>query len=353
MGWRQVRDDSRHAVTLQPAEHAHRHAARGAEQRISTVNPLGRALAHYDTQLAQTLVRIGASADPIASTVSLDSEAPLLARGRSHIRATRVARNAGQPTVVMWPAFGYLEPALWRASRAQATVIMHDPLAMRRQHGYGALSRSAGRWGLAGPGVRLVCHTRAAAQAVSRQLGIKPPQLVLHPIRTASRSTPDQPRDAAADPVVLVAGQFKPSRDLALLESLGPALRRCGIRGRIIGRGWPSIAGWDYRDEFVGEEEFAAGIRAASAVVVPYRRYWQSGVAVQALEQATPVVGYRTEFLTHMHGDSHPGYVDSPAVGAWIDAVERAMSQIGQTAIQASRIAYEMKVDQSWQTLTA
>lgn len=331
--------------------------ASDAVRRLTIVNPLGRALAHYNTQVVQTLSRLGAAADPIADYVALDGEAPKLTRARAHLGAVSAARRAPRRALVLWPAFGYLEPALWRGSRELATIVMHDPEAMRRQHGYGPIGRRLGRWGLRGRQVRMVCHTHSAAAAVARTLGITPPSVVLHPIRTADLgAAPDADGTGAADgnaePVVLVAGQFKPSRDVNLLATLGPQLRRRGYRPRIVGRGWPTIAGWERHDRFLTEEEFLGSIRAAHVVLVPYRAYWQSGVAVQALEQATPAVGYRTEFLQYLHGDSHPGYVNGFAVEEWLAAIERTAFPTDQAAIEASRIAYQTKVDESWQTLT-
>jgi glycosyltransferase involved in cell wall biosynthesis len=251
-------------------------------------------------------------------------------------------------TLVLWPAFGWLEPLLWAGKGRNARLIVHDPVPLRRQYGQGLLSRTVARIALRRLETRFICHTDDAAHATMDQLQLKrAPSVALHPVLTI----PDIPvvgyRDTAASPVVLVAGQYKPSRDIKLLSDLGPLLKSSGIRAKIVGRGWPPITGWDIDNRFLSEHEFEAEVRSASAIVIPYIKYWQSGVAIQAFEREVPVVGAPTTFLRTLFGDEYNGFAESARdAKAWLSAISRIISE--PPDVHLFRKRYQDAVDESW-----
>lgn len=168
--------------------------------------------------------------------------------------------------------------------------------------------------------------------------------MALHPILTAPTAHAE---DAAVRRTVLVAGQHKPSRDTALLSALGPRLRAAGFVPRIVGLGWPALPGWDHQDEFVDERRLAAEIASAAAVLIPYHRYWQSGIAIRALEANVPVVGGDTEFLTTLYGDGYPGLCGATAdPDEWLGAIEAVSRR--SYALDDYRTAYRHRADESW-----
>jgi hypothetical protein len=317
--------------------------------RVTLFNPLPRTLRHYEDALRETLGRLGVSATTFRPVPAADSSVSHLARGRAHLAGVRRTRSE-ERLIVLWPAFGWLEPAIWEGARG-CLVIVHDPAPIRRQYGYGRLARAAGRIALDHGGPGLICHTEVARAEVMRAVGpAREPALCLHPIASPA---PEQGTAAAAPrsaPVVLVAGQYKPTRDVELLSALGPELRGAGFRPRIVGRGWPELAGWEVRDGFLSEADFDLELRLASVLLVPYRRYWQSGVALRALENGTDVVGARTEFLTMLLGADHPGLIDGHTdARAWLGAIEATVD--GSSRLDGRRRVYKDAVDESWVSL--
>ena len=89
-----------------------------------------------------------------------------------------------------------------------------------------------------------------------------------------------------------------------------------------MGRGWPQVTGWDVDARFLSEAEVTAALSSAECLVLPYSLYFQSDVAVRALESMTPVVGVRHPFLEDLLGPDWPGLVDD---GDWAAAVARAV----------------------------
>lgn len=312
---------------------------------IQLFNTLPTVLRHYEQECVDTLSRIGLGARPVAPASPADQKDVSRARrGLSHARAVLSARRRAESALVLWPTFGWLEPALWAASREPVKVVMHDPIAIRHQYGHGPLLGRLGKLALARGGVELICHTEEAADAAQESLGLKiRPTVMLHPILDQQSQTVA----AGGTGIVLVAGEYKPSRDLELLASLGPGLRSVGLRPTIRGRGWPPVAGWEVVSTFVSNAEFEGALRAADVILVPYTRYWQSNVAAQALELNVPLVGLKTHFLTTLLGDDYPAFVSPPASsGEWRDAIDRAIAQ--PPDMKSRRARYEQLVDESW-----
>jgi glycosyltransferase involved in cell wall biosynthesis len=198
-----------------------------------------------------------------------------------------------------------------------------------------------------------ICHTGEAALATRQELKLAYlPSVCLHPVLTQPATCDRRVPELSAGETVLVAGQYKPSRDLELLSQLGPKLRTLGLRPRIVGRGWPAIEGWEIEDRFLTEHEFETEIRSAAAIVIPYQKYWQSGVAIQALEQEIPVVGAATAFLRTLFDEDYPGLVRAgSSAAAWLAAISAVVDHPPDLWLLRKR--YQDEVDKSWSSQLA
>lgn len=260
-----------------------------------------------------------------ASVVEIDAEGRSgFAKVRALIRHIWIARALGrrsQTTVfVTWPLLGWLDLILWtRPRRAQPVyVAVHDPVPLRTQIGLGRRSEALARWLTRFGHVQIVCHSEAAAREVRSRFPHLAVALLPHPFMA-------DPAPRRQSNVVLVLGQYKAARDLDLLERVGPRLQQQGFQPRILGRGWPDTNGWSVGDRFLSEEEFRDELVGCGALLVPYRYYFQSGVALQALELGVPIVGVPTDFLVALVGSDYPGLVLEDSDDGWIEAIGRAV----------------------------
>ena len=201
-------------------------------------------------------------------------------------------------------------------------MVVHDPVPLRRQVGMGRLARRMGGAGARHGSIRVGVHSAPARDSLVA-MGWPDPALLPHPVLprvTAAPRTGD---------VVLVCGQYKPARDLRLLEQIARPLRECGLRPVVRGRGWPEVDGWEVREGFLAEEALDAALADAAVVLIPYAHFFQSGIAVRAVELGVPVAGPRHPFLTDLLGDDWPGLITTadPTRGGpeqWCDAVVAA-----------------------------
>lgn len=210
-------------------------------------------------------------------------------------------RRKAPAILVVWPLLGWLDIVLYRTlCRGRVWIIVHDPMPLRRQFGMG---RWSGRLAKAflGSGVGVICLSQSAVTETSRIVGSAHVVLLPHPMlpRVAPRPSTERLREEARRNV-LVLGQYKPARDLRLLHELGSRLSSSHFRATIAGTGWPEIDGWSYEAGFLTEDEFDAQLDEADVLVLPYSKYFQSGVAVRALERGCAVVGENTDFLSNL-----------------------------------------------------
>ncbi|MUL63467.1 hypothetical protein BOO86_03235 [Mycobacterium sp. CBMA 234] len=238
----------------------------------------------------------------------------------AHVRNVRRYVHEGGPNVVAWPLTGWWEMPLWRHRTHRTFIAMHDPEAVARQDGLtplaaaNAIRLSGSRW------PHLVTMSAEAFDAAANHVDPERIHLVPHPMRAPERGQALRPRDS-----ILVLGQYKPARDLEVMSVLAPALRAAGWTPTVAGSGWPAVPGWDVIDRFVSETEFAELLGSAAAVLLPYKHYFQSGVALRALEAGVPTVGRSTGFLTAILGANFPGAVDNwNDPDSWLNAVAAA-----------------------------
>lgn len=310
-----------------------------ARTSVGIVNPLPSALAHYGAALEARLTSAGADVVRLPS-VSIEGGG----RDRAAAAISSLAQRRRQTEerldrlLVTWPVFGHLDLFLRLRPRThRLTVVMHDPEPLRPQFGTSRTASTVARtW--SGGGDWMV-HSVGAAQAMQRR-GLTAETCLPLPMLEPS----GQWRSGGT---VLVLGQYKQARDLALLRLLAPGLRTLGLRPVIRGRGWPLVEGWDVRAEFLDENAFDEAIVQAACVLLPYRLLFQSDVAARAAERGVPVVGPASSNVPDLYGADWPGAVPTgatesdwlsrtAAVSAWepVDVLRRAAQQfkLGESA---------------------
>ncbi|WP_156162335.1 hypothetical protein [Demequina iriomotensis] len=315
--------------------------------QIAVANALPAALDHYARELGQTLERIGVTDSllGVSPVEGLDGF-----RGRARMLTNALANRSlrsrhGGPVLDLWPSLGLLEARSVSAPRSPQLLVLHDPVPLRRQVGFGPLVT---RWAASAPSKKrptIVVHSHAADRVVEELLPQHVRRFALHPVLS------HEPIGAESlSNTVLIAGQFKPARDVELIAALGRLLPQHGLRGRIVGRGWPDLAGWEVENRFVPESELDELLASASAVVLPYSHYFQSGIAVRALENGTLTVGRRTDFLEVLVGRRSPSLVDSGTAHAYARAIVETVSLDRSGATQALG-DFRRRVDESWNAL--
>lgn len=271
----------------------------------SVYNPLPEALHHYSSELEAVLSATGASTS-IKETVNEGLSGAQKARALwSHARSARQLARGDSPVLVTWPLLGWWEVALWANARVPVYLIVHDPKPLRPQLGLNPrLGRLVAR--LSSKPI-LLAHSEAAQTDIREQVSGAEVVVLPHPVLPTVHSPAARHRRRR----VGVFGQFKDARDTRLLEAIGRLLADAGSEGVIRGRGWPDIAGWDVEDAFLSEADLTYWLREVDAVLLPYKRYYQSGIAIRAIECGTPVIGMRNGFLEELLNPSYAGLVDS------------------------------------------
>jgi glycosyltransferase involved in cell wall biosynthesis len=315
--------------------------------QLTFTNPLHSTLGHFVRELNDTLRRSGVEAEErvVSAVEGLNGPAGklrMLGRAVSNINAVRSTATHGN--LQIWPSLGLAEMPLWRSGNGPGHyVILHDPIPLRRQAGFDALSRfiAARVKGAALP--TIVVHSRDAAAEAKRLLPHFTIVELMHPVLSAKPVA----RGLSEKRRVVVAGQYKPERDLGLLRALGPMLKRSGIDAHIYGRGWPDdIDGWEVDSRFVSEIELDAILRDASAMLLPYRNYFQSGIAVRALELGTLTVSPRNSFAEDLSGVDSGLLFDSLDPELVLSAIEAAVDDSADAV--AAFEAYKARADASW-----
>lgn len=296
--------------------HSRAHLQSAAD--VVIVNPLAGALRHYTDRLQQMFDDAGISvvvaSVPEPSFSRRSKLAWLWDYAKALIKARRLG-GRGHRVVVTWPVLGHVDRVLAPLlAGPRTTVVMHDPRPLVHAVGYSSATVRIAT--LLAPRQSLIVHSELAADDLE---GRAVPVIQLpHPL--ASSTTAPAPSRPA---VVRVLGQWKPDRDIPLLESLVDSLR--GSRLEIVGRGWPQVSGWAVRDAFVSEAELDELISTSSAVLIPYQRYYQSGIAARAIEAAVPVIG-RARELSSMTGADYPFLLRADAsVRDWADMIRSAI----------------------------
>ena len=308
---------------------------------VTIINPLSGALAHYCRQFENNLKAAGLH----VTTFSVPE--PSQTGGRrytwfvQYIRALLQARSHPGTIVSLWPVVGLFDLILLRSiSGRRSTLIVHDPRPLVRAVGYGRTARLLA----AAARIPVIVHTELAKGELSRRQGSNA-SVVPHPFKSHPTAGTVQ---KSGLPKVLVFGQYKPDRDLSLMRQIGQANTDRKVSLEVVGRGWPSISEWKVRSEFVAEDEIAQLLLSAAVVLIPYTRFYQSGVAIRAFELGVPVVGPESESLSALWGPI-TDYLVSPgstAAGWWI-AIERALAH-GRDDLAGRSAAIESETVRAW-----
>ncbi|MGW9586182.1 hypothetical protein [Microbacterium sp. NPDC055455] len=302
------------------------------------VNTLGGALAHYTRELVHDLEESAIEVEVVAIDEPSQTNGSSLQWLRAYIRALRFARRLRRPILVTWPLLGYIDLLILRVfAGRRGSIVVHDPRPLVAAYGYGRLAQAVGALVSAQP---IIVHSIQAQQAVENRRLRGSAQLVAHPMLRPI----EKHREAGAERLVRVLGQFKPDRDLDVLRDLGS--RMSNVRREVVGRRWPKIDGWSVRDEFVPESELAELLTSSDAVLVPYRRFFQSGIAIRCLEVGTPVVGPTGTSMDTLLG------VASQLLAAddWVPCVEFAVSEEGLAAAANAAAAWYIRAVSDWKS---
>lgn len=302
---------------------------RSAADRVAVLNTLGGTLEHYTEALRRTLERSGAEVEVSAV---FEPSAGGGSAGRWLFRylvelaklASGVVRRRYSLVVVTWPVLGFLDLlplAVLRLLGATPVVVFHDPEPLVRAVGYSSSARRLGKI-LAKDG-EIVVHSAAAYDVLAAQ-GLGSLVTVLpHPLLPAA----EPPAAAAPRTTVRVLGQYKPDRDLELLRAIGARSSDGAPALEIWGRGWPEVEGWAVHDGYVSESRLDELIGTSLAVLIPYRRFYQSGIALRAVESFRPFVGPQESSLADLYDVQSPLLVpiaDIEDPEAWMRAVDEA-----------------------------
>lgn len=316
---------------------------------VTLVDPIPKIHSRYEMEICTVLDQIGCPATSLLVARSGEAAGKTV-RERFRItvdlmrRPGRLRTSATRGEIyVCWPIFGLLEPILWMrtARHRRVCIVIHDPTPLRRSHGAGWLAAMLGRFASHRGGARIIVHSQPAATALMAR-GWRRPFLLPHPILPLRALPVERDRQS-----VVVVGQYKPARDSALLEALAGPLRNCGYDLLISGRGWPAIPGWRVDDAFLSEDNLDSLVARAGCVLVPYREFYQSGIAVRTLELGRPVIGPDHPFLRSLYGEDWPGLVHSNSASAWCDAIA-AVITCSDDDLSTRHGAYARRVEETW-----
>jgi hypothetical protein len=287
---------------------------------MTLANPVGAGLAHYTESLDHVLQTCGVSTSRVEVVEPSSAgygKVRWLFDYLLHVRR-RISQDRPDALIGVWPAVGYWDlPVLAMiAGRRPVYLVMHDPQPLVYARGYGTIAKTLARrfdWGA------IVAHSPDAVKAIVEGAGIHRVFEALHPMLAPRHA----PRKARAQKYIRVLGQYKIDRDVTGLKQLAVNAPP-NWRLEIVGRDWPSIDGWHIRNGFVAEDDFDELVRDSDVVLIPYARFFQSGVAIRALEWGVPVVGPHESSLQIALGSDCQWLVKN---GDWGSAVVAAVQE--------------------------
>lgn len=330
-------------------------------RRIVIINPVGGAMHHYVRELCSVL-----RAMQLDVVVYEQLEPSLSGRSRiswaCHHLWTVLRRSRPTSTtrsIVVWPAAGYWDLAVvGLVGRGYGRVVIHDPVPLVKSLGYGRVAKQVAAY--LGRGSCIVHSVEAATQVPEKLDAAQVPHPILvacgvrsEPVLSSELSDEDSLVNRVhvrevrrrAKPLVLVFGQYKVDRDIPLMEEIASELGdRCDLR--VVGRGWPAVLGWEVKAAFIAEREVTRLLESADVVLVPYRRFFQSGVALRCVECGTPVVAPVGSSAATLL-ESAPELLAGPTAVDWVRAIEAAIDMPPER-IDQIRAVYEANTLASW-----
>ncbi|MEO5313660.1 hypothetical protein PV772_05965 [Pseudarthrobacter sp. CC12] len=321
--------------------------------RVIVVNPLGVALGHYTAALCAHLRDSGAETEVISVAEPSQSGNGrlqwLISYTQALVSAGRLARQSAVPSKVLvtWPVLGFVDLFTVKLTcGSSGMIVYHDPRPLVRSLGSSSLLAGLAAHLRRRPGT--LVHSSEAAEAMrGLRLGdgvVLLPHPML-PVHDAMQGFPSVKGDSGP-PIIRVLGQYKPDRDVALLEELATRLTS-KYTLEIVGRGWPAVSGWTVVARFVPEDELDQLISTSDAIIIPYRRFYQSGIAIRALEQAVPIVGRAGTSLRELYGAQskllvmESGEHRRTSIDGWISAIDHAVAHGRTEAALAGKLFHE------------
>lgn len=311
--------------------------------KIYIINPLGAALAHYSYELQSVLDAAGVQSNIVSQiepSLSQDSRLRWIISHFANVwRLSRECHN-GEFVLCTWPVLGYFDIALnWLLGGSHTWLVIHDPRPLVRSIGHGPLGRLVLRCFKSN---RLICHSMTAYQTISDQGRNRTATFLPHPIADVSQRRMNFPSSGR----ILVIGQYKADRDLELIQYIGDQLYG-EVDLRIVGRGWPWVRSWNVEDRFLSEQEFCDEIASASIVLIPYRRFFQSGVAVRCLEMGIPFVGPKGSSLDELICLDSAMVQEIENKNAWVRTIRMMLTtETSEMMLMADR--YMKKCNSDW-----
>jgi hypothetical protein len=305
---------------------------------VALVNPLGAGLAHYTASLDHVLRTCGVLTCRVDVFEPSSAEYGKIRWLLGYLFRVRrgIARGRPEALIAVWPAVGYWDLLVLTvvADGRPVFLVMHDPQPLVYARGYGTIAKALAR--RVGRGA-IVAHSPDAIQAIVDDAKMPRVSEALHPMFAPRLA----PQVAGTRRNIRVLGQYKADRDVAGLERLA-ASAPSDWHLEIVGRGWPSIDGWNIRSEFVPEAHFDELVRTSHVVLIPYSRFFQSGVAIRALEWGVPVVGPYASSLRIALGDDCRWLVKD---GDWTSAVAAAVEEDSELVLARAQDLYNRMVD--------
>ena len=325
-----------------------------SRKKIYVVNPLGAALSHYTARLAHSLDYSD------VDCMVLDFLEPS-ANGRSsvswllsYLRRVIHSRSSGSSgkLVVIWPVLGFLDILIIRIlATKNALLVIHDPVPLVKSKGYDRISAALGKFFL-GDCILAVHSSSAEAALVAAGFPTSNILVIPHPFALVPTALADKRLRIDECPAIRVLGQFKQDRDVSALKAIAKQ-NKGRFKLEIWGRGWDELDGWAVHNEFVSEIKLDWLISTASVVLIPYTRFFQSGIAFRCLENLTPVVGPKESSLEELLGIRSKFLVDrsdNRELGeSWVSSIEHAIQE-GPKVLRKTSILLEQESTEAWRS---
>ncbi|MDO4919644.1 glycosyltransferase [Kocuria sp.] len=273
---------------------------------------------------------------------------------REHVAVRRAAQQAGRDAVVALDSTKYPAPGLLRAHRTQRTVVFVHNAQPHFDLGSASARERVLMWlehSCARHADRVVTHGAEQGEIV-RGYTARPVNAVDLPVSSRLDGDPagesSHRESPAHEPYALCLGEVRANKGIELaMDAAGhagvPLLVRGAAESPELGQDllrraaqYPSV---DFEDRFLSRDEFAAHLREAAVIVLPYTHFdAHSGVLAKAIGTGTPVVASDLASLRAQAGD-FPGFVgvdvhDRDAFGAALRAAFDAA-----TSDDAARVA--------------
>lgn len=299
---------------------------------------------HFDEALAQTISRTGylseelKQAPQIEGLNSFKSKVSILFR--SLFWPVKAERKSNFFVFQVWPTLGCLEVLIWRKS--STIVFMHDPVPLRKQIGFSRATKLLAKNPLLVGKCQVLSLSKDGLVHSEELFPFNKKLYAPHPIKTDVQQHP------ASGKTISIIGQYKQARDIQLVEELGARLKAEGFETKIWGRGWPiSLSNWEVNSRFLSEAELDEVIIKSRLVVLPYSFFFQSGIAIRALELGRISVAIDNSFMREVFGESSPNLVSEFATENWANAVINGCN-ISEEEIKTIREKYTSHVDAMW-----